>query len=185
MQLINAEALLETQRLWLEPLQPHHASLLFPLLQDTRIYRYIPQDPPASLAVLEQRYQKLQSRLSPLRDEAWLNWVVRLRSSLQHIGRVEASVLPNGTAQLAYEFFPDFWGQGYATEACQRVLQMLFADYQVSAVTAKVDTRNTASIRLLERLEFERVDHQTEVDFFKGSTSDEYTYHLLQEFAKI
>ncbi len=63
-------------------------------------------------------------------------------------------------------------------EACWRVLSFLFADYSVTGVTAEVDTRNTASIRLLERLGFERVGFQAGADCFKGASSDEYTYHL-------
>jgi len=107
LKLINAETVLKTARLLLEPLQQRHAVLLFPQLQDLRIYTYIPQDPPISREALEQRYAMLQSRLSPAEDEAWLNWAVRLASSLQtdsplvYVGCVQASVLPNGTAQLA------------------------------------------------------------------------------------
>jgi [ribosomal protein S5]-alanine N-acetyltransferase len=178
MQLVNPDAVLDTARLWLDPLRKSHAAVLFPLLQDARIYRYMPQDPPESLAALEERYRNLESRLSPAGDEAWLNWVVRLKSSSQFAGWVEATVLSDGTAMLAYVFFPDFWGCGYAAEACRRVLQVLFYDYAVSAVLAEVDTRNTASMRLLESLNFSRTGYRQGADFFKGSSSDEYTYRL-------
>lgn len=178
MHLVNPEAVLETERLYLEPLQRHHANLLFLALQDERIYHYIPQDPPQSLNVLAQRYHKLQTRLSNAGDEAWLNWAVRLKTMGQYVGQVEATVLAGYTGYLAYKFFPNFWGQGYAAEACRRVLQLLVIDYGVSLVIAEVDVRNTASIRLLERLGFRQVGYRADVDFFKDSSSDEYTYHL-------
>jgi len=47
----------------------------------------------------------------------------------------------------------------------------------VYSARAYVDTRNKASIRLLERLGFERVDATKDADFFKGESSDEYVYH--------
>lgn len=72
-----------------------------------------------------------------------------------------------------------FWNNGYATEACQKVLQILFDDYEIIEFTAQVDTRNQASIRLLEKLNFERVEYQASADFFKGSSSDEYTYRKV------
>jgi [ribosomal protein S5]-alanine N-acetyltransferase len=178
MRLVNPEAALETERLRLEPLRASHAPAFFPFLQDARIYRYMPQEPPESLAVLEQRYQKLESRLSPEGDEAWLNWAARLKSSSQYAGWVEATVLPDATAMLAYVFFPDFWGHGLAAEACRRVLPVLFADYMLGAVIAQVDARNTASIRLLESLNFTRTGYQQDADFFKGSSSNEHTYRL-------
>jgi ribosomal-protein-alanine N-acetyltransferase len=182
MELIRPEAILETERIKLEPLKRHHANYLYPLFQDSRIYCYIPQNPPISLAWLQQRYQKLESRLSPNNEEAWLNWAVRLKQVIppQYVGRVEASILQNRAAKIAYEFVPQFWGNGYATEACQYVLQLLFADYSVNEALAIVDTRNEASIRLLERLGFEQIGFQADADFFKDSPSHEYTYHCLK-----
>ncbi len=179
MKLINPETVLKTERLLLEPLRQGHATLLFPALQDPRIYTYIPQNPPVSLEALEQRYAVLEGRLSPAQDEGWLNWAVCLTSSSIYVGSVQATVLPQGRAYLAYEFFPAFWGNGYASEACRCVLDLLFRDYGITAVEAEVDTRNTASIRLLERLEFKRVGERVAADFFKGSSSDEYTYRLV------
>lgn len=44
--LIDSEAVLETERLKLEPLTPSHALPLFPILSDERIYTYIPDNPP-------------------------------------------------------------------------------------------------------------------------------------------
>jgi RimJ/RimL family protein N-acetyltransferase len=54
-------------------------------------------------------------------------------------------------------------------------------DYLVRKVKAQVDTRNQSSIRLLERLKFERIGHQKDADFFKDSLSDEYIYQLIRE----
>lgn len=179
MQLIGPEMVLQTQRLLLEPLKRSHAALLYPILQDSQIYCYIPQDPPVSLEILEQRYQKLERRLSPTGEEAWLNWAVRLKSSEQFVGCVEASVSSNRIANFAYVFGSQFWNNGYATESGQQVLQVLFDDYEVIEIKAQVDTRNQASIRLLERLSFEQVEYLAAVDFFKGSSSDEYTYRRL------
>jgi [ribosomal protein S5]-alanine N-acetyltransferase len=181
MKLVKPELILKTKRLVLEPIKLHHAANLFLLLQDERIYRYIPQNPPISIKLLEQRYQKLQSRLSPDRQEAWLNWAIRLKNVSEYIGRVEASVLPNYTAEIAYELSPTYWNQGYATEACQQILSILFVEYLVKKVKAQVDTRNQASMRLLEKLKFTVIAHQKNADFFKNSPIDEYTYQLLVE----
>jgi [ribosomal protein S5]-alanine N-acetyltransferase len=86
------------------------------------------------------------------------------------------TVYPNRTAELAYLIFPPFWRHGFATEACTRVLAHLVADYQVRRVAAAIDTRNVASIRLVERLGFTRVALTPQADYFKGAYSDEYRY---------
>jgi ribosomal-protein-alanine N-acetyltransferase len=48
----------------------------------------------------------------------------------------------------------------------------------VSRVAAEIDTRNTASIHLVEALGFARVATTPGADFFKGAASDEYRYEL-------
>lgn len=175
---IDGDAILETSRLQLEPLRAAHAPLLYPLLLDPQLYRFIPHNPPPSLAHLATRFATLERRTSPAGDELWLNWAVRLKRKSQYLGRVEVTVLAERTAYLAYEVAPQYWGNGYATEACRRVLELLTQTYGVERVLAEVDTRNLASIRLLERLGFARVAERPNADYFKGSASDEYTYEL-------
>ena len=75
--------------------------------------------------------------------------------------------------------FPPFWKQGYAREGCQRILDLLFEDYQIHLIVAEIDTRNVASIALIESLGFQRVATKLNADFLKGSTSHEYRYELL------
>ena len=176
---IQGEAVLETGRLRLEPLRVRHARELFPLYQDARIYRYIPQDPPASVEALEERCRLLEGRLSGDGREVWLNWVVRSKDTKRVLGRIEATVREDATAGIAYELSPLFWGAGYATEGCARVLDLLFGAYAVDEVNALVDTRNSSSIRLLERLGFTRTGRRDRADFFKGGFSDEFSYRLL------
>jgi RimJ/RimL family protein N-acetyltransferase len=128
--------------------------------------------------VLETRYGQLESRKSPSGDEDWLNWAIRLKHGGRYVGTIQATVRVDRSSLLAYELSPDFWGRGLATEACSSVIESLFADYDVKEIVAEVDTRNAASCRLLERLSFRRVEMRAGVDFFKDSSSDEYTYKL-------
>lgn len=173
---IEPEAFLETPRLVLEPLQTSHALVLYEPLQSETIYEYIPENPPASVEALATRYQRLASRRSPEEEEVWLNWAMRLRKEDRYVGVLQATVCPDATASLAYILFPAFWRQGYAREGCGRILELLFQDYQMHTVSAEIDTRNTASIKLIESLGFQRVATTLHADFFKAAPSDEYRY---------
>lgn len=170
------EMALTTTRLLLEPLVPAHAAALYPLLQDVRLYTYIPEDPPTSLEALTARYQRLTARHSPDGQEVWLNWVAHLRAGSDYMGTFQATVEPDGTALLAYMIFPLYQRQGFAREGCERVLQHLVDDYQVRLVVAEIDTRNRASISLVESLGFTQVAERPAADYFKGAVSDEYRY---------
>ena len=176
---IEPEAILETPRLLLEPLQISHALALYEPLQSVALYEYIPLNPPASLEALANRYQWLSSRRSPDEQEVWLNWAMRERRENKYVGTLEATVYPDVTASLAYIVFPVFWRQGYAREGCGRILDLLCKDYQIHTVSAQIDTRNTASITLIESLGFQRVATTRHADFFKGATSHEYRYEYL------
>jgi [ribosomal protein S5]-alanine N-acetyltransferase len=175
---IEPEALLETPRLVLEPLQIAHALALYDPLQADPIYDYIPQTPPASVELLATRYQRLSFRKSPNEQEAWLNWAMRERREDRYVGILEATVYSAATASFAYIVFPAFWRQGYAREGCGRILDLLFHDYQVHTVSAEIDTRNKSSIHLIESLGFQQVATTLNADFFKGATSHEYRYEL-------
>ena len=167
---------LTTARLVLEPIDERHAEHLFALLQDPSIYAFIPTEPPQSAAVLRERYARLMTRHSADRSEIWLNWALRVVATGDYIGTVQATVLSDASAVIAYELGSKFRGRGYATEACQAVISELVASYAVRRISAFVDTRNAPSMRLLERLGFERTRHIPNADFFKGVSSDEYEF---------
>lgn len=67
------------------------------------------------------------------------------------IGKAGAWKLP----ELGYLLHPDHWRQGIAREALTAVITHLFATHDVPALTADVDPRNIASLRLLESLGFQ------------------------------
>ena len=172
------EAPLHTLRLRLEPQRESHAEGLFPLLGDARLYEYIPLEPPPSLAALRERLARLSARRSPDGRELWLNWVMCDAHTGAYVGRVQATVRAGRPAYLAYEVFPAHWHRGYATEGCARVMRWLIDALQVDGFEAEVDALNAASLRLLERLGFERIAYRAAADTFKGRVSDEWTCRL-------
>lgn len=170
---------LQTSRMLLEPLMPEHAFSLHKHLVDERLYRYIPIDPPESVEAVRQRYQKLALRRSPSGDEIWLNWIMKDRVSGEYVGTLEATVLPDARAMIAYMVFPEFWRMGFALEGGREVVYHLWKTFPVDRIFGEVDTRNIPSCRLLESLGFSRVGYRENVDFFKGDRSDEYSYELV------
>ena len=150
---------LHTQRLVLAPLLVAHADALYPILADPRQLEYLDEGAPASLDALRERYRKLESRRSADGREHWLNWALLLREGGgDAIGFVQASVLDDGRAWVAYQVTTPRWGQGLATEAVRAMIDHLIARYAVTQCMATVDKRNERSWRLLERLGFARAD---------------------------
>ena len=141
---------IRTLRLLLEPQLAAHADEMFAVLSDPAIYEF-ENEPPRSLEWLSQRFRELESRRSADGTQGWLNWVVRL-SDLRAIGYVQATVYPDRTALIAYEFNSVHWGKGVAREAVEALLRELADSYRVTTAGAVFKRTNHRSRKLLERL---------------------------------
>jgi [ribosomal protein S5]-alanine N-acetyltransferase len=173
---LDTEAILETDRLLLEPLREMHAALLFPLIADPAMYRFIPQQPPSELAALAARYRRLERRSPAQGDEVWLNWALRRKVDETYVGLLQTTLRPrDACAYMAYEVGVRHQRKGYATEACRRLLALLF-EQQFDRVIAEVDSRNAASLALLRRLNFSEDGYKENADHFKGGPSHEYRF---------
>ncbi|WP_372525774.1 GNAT family N-acetyltransferase [Piscinibacter sp.] len=144
--------LLTTSRLRLEPLVAEHAEEMFRVLSDPAIYEFENQ-PPASLAWLRERYARLETRCSADGSQRWLNWVLRLHAG-EPIGYVQASVLVDGQAFIAYELSSKFWGRGLAHEAVDSVISELVDHHRIRRLLAILKAANHRSRRLLDGLGF-------------------------------
>jgi len=159
----------------LEPLVAGHAEDMFAVLSDPAIYEF-ENEPPPSVAALRQRYALLECRVSPDGREHWLNWVVRLPGGAL-AGYLQATVLAQGRAYVAYELASRFWRQGIGRTAVQAVLDELAGRYAVREAYAVLKSANFRSRGLLGRLGFEEMvppaqppwpPEVDEVTFFKA-----------------
>ena len=125
---------------------------MFHVLCDPAIYEFENQ-PPQSPEWLESRFRMLESRRSADGSELWLNWVIRLPSGAL-AGYVQATVLPESVAYVAYELASRFWRQGIGSAAVSAVLRELRVSYGVHVCLAVFKARNFRSVALLRSLEF-------------------------------
>ncbi len=169
-----------SERLRIEPIRSAHAELVFSALQNQTIYTYLPDDPPTA-ADLQKRYDYWEKGCSPDGSELWLNWVAFQRDTGTPVGTFQAT-LPMGKAgAFAYIVFPSFWKRGYGREMATCILTHLFDAHPLPSLYAEIDTRNLGSIRLVESLGMKRIKTTHAADFFKGASSDEYTYSVSRE----
>ncbi|MNI70272.1 ribosomal-protein-S5-alanine N-acetyltransferase [compost metagenome] len=88
---------------------------------------------------------------------------------------------------IGYIFNPAYYGKGYATEACQRLLKYVFEELGAHRVMALCNPENAPSWRLLERLLMRREGYFKNEVFFKTTESgqpiwqDTYQYAILKE----
>jgi RimJ/RimL family protein N-acetyltransferase len=88
--------------------------------------------------------------------------------------------LGNRRAEIGYILGRAYWGKGYATEALTALIEYVFQTFSLHRIEADVDPRNAASIRLLERLGFQREGYLRERWLVGGETQDALFYGLLR-----
>jgi RimJ/RimL family protein N-acetyltransferase len=107
--------------------------------------------------------------------------VVELRDSGEIVGHVTNSIDPeHRQAEIGFMFDPAHQGRGYATEASRALLAHAFEHYGVHRVYGRLEPRNEASARVLEKLGMRREAHLIENEWVKGEWQSEAVYALLE-----
>ena len=97
---------------------------------------------------------------------AWLNAMVEIPSGqgedfvVERDGRVIGKAGLYRFPELGFIFDPEAWGNGFASEALRPVIGRAFETHGLDFITADVDPRNQASLRLLLNLGFREVGRQ-------------------------
>jgi len=82
--------------------------------------------------------------------------------------------------ELGYRLARAWWGQGYATEAALAVRDHTFAALGLTQLTALIDSHNTASLRVAEKLGM----HDEKEVMFDGYTHPDHVYVVTAAGAK-
>ncbi|MDX1447031.1 GNAT family N-acetyltransferase [Lishizhenia sp.] len=53
--------------------------------------------------------------------------------------------------EIGYRFRQKYWGNGYATEVTEYLIQYAFEELQLDIITADVNIKNTSSVKVLEK----------------------------------
>ena len=150
---------LRTERLALDPLRVDDADAMATVLGDAALYAFTGGEAP-SAEQLRRRYAAQVVGQSADGGQGWLNWIVRLRSSGEHVGYVQASVDEQDgarVAEAAWVIGVAHQGQGYAVESAAAMIEWLAAQ-QVRAVVAHVHPQHEASMLVAARVGLSRTD---------------------------
>lgn len=172
---------LTTDRLTLRPIALQDAPAIFSYRSDAVINRYqgwIPVD-------LADVNSFIQNRVSPGFDvpDTWFQFVIILKENSELIGDlgVHFHAEDNSQVELGITLSARHQQKGFASEAVQSVIRFLFSDCAKEKITASIDPRNMASIRLFERLGFCLEAHIRNSAFINNEWVDDLIYELAKE----
>lgn len=127
-----------------------------------------------------QELAKLQAGQSP-GDPGIQQVVIEWRG--EYIGDLGVITEDSGRqTEIGVAVLPEHHGRGFGTIACRMLISELFRR-GIHRVTARIDPRNAASRRLLERLDFRQEGHMLKSfwDARRQEWGDELLFALLDE----
>jgi ribosomal-protein-alanine N-acetyltransferase len=149
---LTEPAILETQRLLLREFTLDDAPAFLRMCTDPEITRYTGD--PGTMTTLDDARAGLLAR--PIADYARHGFgrlACVLKASNEVIGFAGLEYLDDlGEVDIGYRFFPEYWGQGLATEAAFPLLDDGFTRLKLPRILGLVHPENAASVRILQKL---------------------------------
>lgn len=170
---------LEAPRLNLRWLSTEDAPALFDLFSHPDVARYWSRPAMTERAQAEALVRSIQQHFT---QGDLFQWGLTLANASRVIGTCTLASIDrsNRRAELGFALHPDHWGQGLMKEALQVLIDHAFGALNMHRLEADIDPRNTASLRLCERLGFTREGYLRERWIVAGEWCDTVLYGLLQ-----
>ncbi|WP_312178338.1 GNAT family N-acetyltransferase [Arthrobacter sp.] len=166
---------LSTDRLLLRPWATGDADFVYDMYSRWEVQRYLGRVPRV-LPDLAEALAMIE-RWKGLDDPVHGIWAIERTQDRQLVGTLllksipasgELPLVPSGDTEIGWHLHPDFWGQGYATEAASTVLEMALAS-GLEQVVAVTNPANTASAQVCRRI---GLDHAGQTDRYYNTTCE-------------
>lgn len=172
---------LETERLWLRRFTVEDAESMYNnWASDDEVTKYLTW--PAHDSV-ETTKKSVEYWVSQYTNEDFYHWAIVPKELGQPIGTIGAVDQNNamGMVHIGYCIGKDWWGQGYMSEALNRLIEFFFEEVNVNRIESRFDPRNPGSGKVMEKcgLQYEGTSRQSDQN--NQGICDATNYALLAE----
>jgi len=171
---------IQTKRIILRELEEDDWSKLHSYLSDLEVQKYMIQD--ATTPEQTKSYVRMFLEHKLEEPRRYVRFVALLKEGEQLIGECGINMpnLKHSEGEIVYRFARPNWGKGYASEVAGRMIKFGFEELSLHRIEALCDARNTASIRVLDKLGMTREGCMREHRFVKGHWRDSVLYSILK-----
>jgi ribosomal-protein-alanine N-acetyltransferase len=168
---------LGTQRLSLRKISMNDAAEIFAMRRNADAMRYSGRPLLKTMSEAQNLIGKFQEGI---RDRKNIFWGISLKSDSRLIGTIGFRRIDptNFRAEIGYVISPEFWGNGYASEAIASVIKYGFNEIGLHSIEARVSPDNRDSSKVLLKQKFVKEAHFKEDTFFEGQFRDTEVYSL-------
>ena len=141
--------ILETDRLILREINSRDEEVLFQLHSDPRVQQYTGEDIVATRLEIQE---SIKSRINSYNQYGYGRWATIKKDTMEFVGWAGLAYLPEfDQVDLGYRFFPNFWGQGIATEVSKAIINYGLSNLDIKEIIAIAMKENKASIRVMQK----------------------------------
>jgi RimJ/RimL family protein N-acetyltransferase len=173
---------LETERLLLRPFVRGDVDAVHAYRSREDVTRFM-HDGPMSREACAEAVQARVSMVSWLEEGDKLFLAVERKSDAAMMGEVVLILrsVTSRQAELGYTFHPNYFGNGYATEAGRRLLALGFGLGGMHRIYARCHALNDASRRVMQRLGMRQEAHFRGHSLVKGEWDEELVFAILED----
>jgi len=172
--------IIETKRLLLRGATKSDLEDLYSIYSCPEVVRYTGDTP---WNEKHEADEFIDGALEGLEDKSLFGWCIVFKETNRVIGTCALfdCDLEKRVAEVSYETIPDYWGQGLASEFLPFIIAFGFNTLELNRINAFVDSRNVASLKLLEKNQFqhEGLMRESWIDVH-GKAVDDHVLGLLQ-----
>jgi RimJ/RimL family protein N-acetyltransferase len=170
-----------TSRLTLRPYERDDLAFLHSMFGRDDVVRFLPW----TAMDLDQARAKLEQRVLQTHIEADADPLVLIAVE-SHSGRAVGEFmlrlrsLESRQGEIGWSLHPDAQGRGFATEGAREMFRLGFDELGLHRIAAGCDSRNTASLRVMERLGMRREADFVDYEYLKGEWASEIVCAKLE-----
>jgi len=147
------------------------------IFSDPLVVRYMATEPLDTEAAAEQYLQSIHEGFL---EGSLYQWGIALDGEIVGTCTLAGIDRKNRRAEIGFALGRKHWGRGLIPRALPALIEFAFGRLRLHRIGADTDPRNTASIRVLEKLGFRREGLQRECYFQMGEVQDALLFGLLQ-----
>ncbi|HBD25897.1 GNAT family N-acetyltransferase [Flavobacterium sp.] len=171
--------ILESERLRFRKLTDADAPEVLELRGNPEAMRFIPRPLLTSVKEAVDFIKMINNKID---DNIDINWAVTEKENDKCIGFMGfyRTQPEHYRTEIGYMILPEYNGKGYVTEAVKTLLDFAFNTLNFHSIEAVIDSRHTASERVLLKNGFEKEAHFKENFYYNNEFTDTVIYSLLK-----
>lgn len=146
--------ILLTERFRLIEINKSHLEDIYALYSDEQVLKYFDISPLNNLDDAQKEIDFYRNRFI---NKEGIRWGITLKNSSELIGTLGFNKIINKhKGRIGYDLKPEYWGKGCMAEALEAIINYGVISFELKRIEAEVMLGNTASEKLLAKLQFKK-----------------------------